>query len=378
MAYAREPRNVGASTPGRECALIRDSSNPSASCPECGAVLTVGWAAREREGEILEGALRCSSPACALEYPVLDGVPILTPNARAYVGAHLLSLVERDDLTPELEALLVECAGPGSSFEVARQYLSHYAWDHYAEFDPQEDAASRPASVVARPGAVARVLQASLELLGSGPFTGPWLDLGCSVGRVAFELAARFPGPVVGLDLNAAMVRLARRVRQTGSVGYPRRQLGLLYERRHFRVPFTRRAEVDFWVGDALQPPFGPEVFGGVVCLNLLDCVPSPLDLLRSIRRLLRPGGRFVIASPFDWSGGVGPPETWIGGHSPRSPHHGESAAVLRALLTPGAHPAAIDGFEIEGEIDAFDWQVRVHDRCVTQYQVHIVVGSRV
>lgn len=369
-------------------------SKVSACCPECSALLDVGWVSREQNGEILEGALRCTRATCALEYPIIGGFPILAPNARAYVGAHASALTERDDLTPELEALIIECAGPGSPFEVSRQYLSHYAWDHYAEFDPLERTSfseSTPASSnresMARPGAVARVLEAGLQLLGPKAlgvraFDAPWLDLGCSVGRVSFELAARARAArsssvVVGLDLNASMVRVARHVRESRRVTYPRRRLGLLYERRRFDVPFEGREAVDFWIGDAVQPPFAAETFAGVVCLNLLDCVPSPLDLLRSVHRLLRPGGSFVLASPYDWSGGVSPPETWIGGHSPRSPQQGDSKAVLRALLTPGAHSAGVDGLTIVGEIEGFDWQVRIHDRCVTQYRVHVVAGTR-
>ena len=52
-------------------------------CPDCRLQesgehrLEIGWIAREEGDTILEGALRCTNPECRLEYPILDGLPIL-------------------------------------------------------------------------------------------------------------------------------------------------------------------------------------------------------------------------------------------------------------------------------------------------------------
>ncbi len=92
---------------------------------------------------------------------------------------------------------------------------------------------------------------------------------------------------------------------------------------------------------------------------------------------MLAPGGKMVITSPYDWSAAATPIETWLGGHSQRSADHGASAAVLRALLTPGGHPVAVTGLCLESEIDEVPWHVRLHDRSTVAYAVHLVVARR-
>ena len=68
--------------------------------------------------------------------------------------------------------------------------------------------------------------------------------------------------------------------------------------------------------------------------------------------------------------------EAWIGGHSPRAPGAGDSGAVLRDLLTPGAHPAGVEGFRITGEADDVRWPVRLHERSTTVYRMHLLAAE--
>ncbi|MFI5379085.1 MAG: methyltransferase domain-containing protein, partial [Tepidisphaerales bacterium] len=250
-----------------------------------------------------------------------------------------------------------------------RQHLSSYAWDHYGEFDPRETGTPRP-------GLVARLAARAVELAG-GNFDGPALDAGCSVGRSTFELAARGRGPVLGVDLSIAMLRLARRVMREGTVRYDRRRLGLLYERREFPVSLPTAARVDFWAADALCLPFADGTFARAMALNLLDCVSSPLDLLRSLHRVTAAGGRFVTGSPYDWLGAAAPPQAWLGGHSPRGFFDGESGRVLRAILTPGRHPVSLDGVRIVADDPAVPWQVRMHERYTAMYTVDVVAAEK-
>lgn len=326
------------------------------------------------DGEhVLQGVLRCAAPACQLEYPVVDGVPIIVPDVRAYVSQQSFQLLLRDDLHPVLEGLVGDCCGPGSSLDVVRQHLSHYTWDHWADLDPAEEA-PRPGGP--RPGRVLEVLERGLELAGPAP-AGPTLDAGSSLGRTTFALAARREGPVLGVDLNYPMVRLAARILRSGQVSYGRRRVGVVYDRRTFAVPLPHAARVDFWACDATALPFAPGSFGLVTSLNLLDCVASPLSHLEAVRDALAPGGRAVIGSPYDWSPSATAIEGWVGGHSQRGPHRGQSEPVLRALLTPGAHPASVAGLRLLAEDEDVPWQVRLHERSVAGYRVHLVAAER-
>jgi uncharacterized protein YbaR (Trm112 family) len=45
-------------------------------CPVCKGDLTL-TIKREAQGEIVEGNLRC--PKCAVDYPIIDGIPDLLP-----------------------------------------------------------------------------------------------------------------------------------------------------------------------------------------------------------------------------------------------------------------------------------------------------------
>jgi len=342
-------------------------------CPLCktqlqrDSPLKVGVEVR-RDGErLIEGVLQCTNDACLYEYPVLDGIPILVPDARAYVADSIFHLTARSDLSNEIEGLLGECCGPGSALDTMRQQLSNYAWDHYGDLDPDE---SRDGP---RPGSVARVLERGLSLTDN-ELAGPVLDVGCSVGRSTFELAERGAELALGIDLNFSMLRLAAGVLESGTVRYPRRRVGLIYDRREFAAHFDHSAKVDFWACDAMALPFAANTFGAGVSLNLLDCVQSPLAMLQSMRDVLHPGAHLLLGSPYDWSA-VTLPDTWIGGHSRRALGHGASEPVLRALLTPGGHPVAVEGLQIVAEADDVPWHVRVHERNVATYRLHLVTA---
>ncbi len=350
-------------------------------CPRCragrqlDAPLILASVEREEGDIVVEGVLHCSDPSCHLEYPIIDGLPFLVPDPRAFIADNLASIAARDDLSAVIESILGDAAGPGTAFDAMRQHLGIYGWDGYAELDPEEP---EPPPGGARPGAVRRCLDRGLELLDRPP-APPALDLGCAVGRSSFVLAEHLArnggGLVLGVDLNVAMLRLAQRVLRSGEVSYPRRRVGIVYDRRRFPARFAGAEQVDFWLCDALALPFAAGGFGLAAALNLLDCTSSPRDLLAALRTQLAPGGAAVLASPYDWSTAATPIQCWIGGHSQRGPTRGASEPFLRTLLTAGAHPFSIDGLQILAEDERFPWQARMHERSTVAYATHLVVA---
>lgn len=339
-------------------------------CPRCraeghgDAPLILAIAERRSGDDILEGILHCSRMACRQEFPVIDGIPIIVPDVARYIGDNLWHLTARDDLSATLETLLGDAAGQSSAYDSTRYHISSYAYDHWGEYDPEETGVPMP------PGAVARCLNAGLDLLGGEPFSGPALDIGCSVGRSTFALAERVPGLVLGADLNFSMLRVAQRVRTEGVVVYPRRRIGLVYDRRRFAVPTVGAERIDFWVCDAMALPFASRQFGMVSALNVLDCVPDPRAVLASIGGSLQLGGGGVLATPYDWSAVATQPRGWIGGHSQRGGLAGAGEPQLRALLTTGEGGT---GMRIVNEEVDFPWRVRLHDRSTVIYSTHLV-----
>jgi demethylmenaquinone methyltransferase/2-methoxy-6-polyprenyl-1,4-benzoquinol methylase len=101
------------------------------------------------------------------------------------------------------------------------------------------------------------------------------LDLACGTGDLAFELSARGPATVVGLDITPRMIELA--VAKRFRIG-PRRP-----------GPLPR-----FLVGDMMALPFPPAVFDIVTTGYGLRNVPVLRSAAVEIARVLRPGGRFL------------------------------------------------------------------------------------
>ena len=341
-------------------------------CPRCaldGRVATPLELAAVFAGSediVREGLLHCGFENCRQEYPIIDGVPIIVPDVRGYIANNINQIHRRDDLSDEIRALLGDALGPGSDLDQTRQHLSIYCWGHYGDLDPEEQQDNAP-------GCVVNCLERGFSL----PIdpSDPALDLGCSVGRSTFEIAQRIDGLTLGIDLNFAMLKTAQKVLQTGRLSYERRRLGLVNDRREFPVELPRRELVDFWACDSLALPFTAGQFGLVLAINLLDCVASPRDLLAVVRGMLPVGGSALFATPYDWSPNATPVEAWIGGHSQRGPDKGAAEPLLRALLTPGAHPQSVEGLTITGEIESVPWLTRLHDRSTVTYSTHLVAA---
>jgi SAM-dependent methyltransferase/uncharacterized protein YbaR (Trm112 family) len=340
-------------------------------CPHCLATqgasspLTLAVVEREEAGHVIEGIIHCSDPRCFLEYPIIDGIPCLVPNVRQFLSDNLLQWSMREDLGAAIESMLGDSCGPGSVFDALRQQLSIYGFAHFSDLDPGETEAPEAGD------SVLDGLRVGLELFPHVP-QGPVLDIGCSVGRASFALAQTTGGLTLGIDLNVAMLRLAHRVLRQGLVLYPRRRIGVAYDRRTFAVDLPGADQVDFWACDALALPFQPETFRLTAALNVLDCIHSPRDLLAGMSRCASPGGDLLLTTPYDWSAAT-PMECWIGGHSQRGPTRGEAEPFLQDLLREGAHPQSLSGVSVLGEALATPWQLRLHQRSRVSYLSHLL-----
>jgi SAM-dependent methyltransferase len=363
-------------------------------CPVCARVcartgrpapnLVIAAVAAGSAAEITAGTLHC--PGCRHEYPVVDGIPLIVPELRRLLGERGIELLLRDDLDAASESLIGDAIGPDSWLDGIRQTQSTYGWDGYGDLDPAENSCSDDL----RPGAARRCLARLLEL---APGTGEArrvLDLGCAVGRTSFDLADAHPQALVlGIDIHLGLLRLAQAAAR-GSVNYPRRRIGLVYDRRRFPVAFAGAARVDFWACDALALPFAPAAAQLCLALNLLDCVPDPRRLLQGMADAVAPGGHILLATPYDWSTRATPLEAWLGGHSQRAAHGGAGEAFLHALVgdTPDADPFladprpadpahAIAGLVRIGEQAEWPWATRLHARSAVHYRTHLLALRR-
>jgi SAM-dependent methyltransferase len=333
-------------------------------CPRClhqrgiRAPLVIALREEMRQGLLWHGILNCSDPGCWMEFPVLDGVPVITADPAATLKAQIWQAMRRDDLPPLLESLLGDAAGPGSEVDTTRQHLSLYAGSQYQDWT--STGVSSSASVIA----------AALAGMGGLP-EGMALDIGCGTGRGGWEIAVASGRPTVACDLSLTFLRFAQRLRLEGRAAYPRRRIGTVFDRTEVTVPATHAgAQVDFWALDALALPFPGAVFALTALVNVVDCIAGPTEVLTEAARVTAPGGGAIVTTPYDWAPNVTPPAGWFGGHSQRAGHAGAGEPVLNATL-------ARAGFEILREDPDIPWTLRLHSRSEMTYRLHMVLARR-
>jgi SAM-dependent methyltransferase/uncharacterized protein YbaR (Trm112 family) len=334
-------------------------------CPTCRAAgrqaqpLSLTTIVRAEGEEVDEGVLVCPDQACQREHPILDGIAVVVPDLQSWASHQLDAVLRRDDLSSFMDSLLGDAAGPGSLLDRERTTLSAYARAHWGDLDPDEPLSSEASFV--------HLLDTALELMAEPP-RGVWIDLGCSVGRGTLEMARRTGDLAVGVDLSFSMLRVAERVRREARAVFQQRRVGLVFDRRDLPVADVPTSLLSFWCCDVGALPFSDGMFDGALSLNVVDCVPSPLNHLMELGRILRSGASALLSSPYDWSPNATPLAQWLGGHSQRSPRHGSSAAELRRVLT------AIDaGLVIKAERDRAPWRVYVNERASMDYAVHLL-----
>ncbi len=148
---------------------------------------------------------------------------------------------------------------------------------------------------------------------------GHALDLGCAVGRAAFELARGGFQRVTGLDFSTRFFRLAARMQEEGYLRYALPEEGEIVSFHEIGLAGLGldeiRQRVDFSQADACNIP---EKFSGydlVLAANLIDRLYSPRKFLTTIHERINPGGLLVISSPYTWLEEFTRKEEWLGGY---------------------------------------------------------------
>jgi ubiquinone/menaquinone biosynthesis C-methylase UbiE len=105
------------------------------------------------------------------------------------------------------------------------------------------------------------------------------LDCGCGPGSITLGLAqAVSPGQVAGIDLEPNMIEQAKAAATENQAG-----------------------NVEFLVADIYDLPFNDGQFDVVFSSSVLEHLSDPVSALKSIRRVLKPGG-FAAIVQTDWA----------------------------------------------------------------------------
>jgi 5-histidylcysteine sulfoxide synthase/putative 4-mercaptohistidine N1-methyltranferase len=152
-----------------------------------------------------------------------------------------------------------------------------------------------------------------------GRSMGHALDLGCAVGRAAFELAKGGFGQVTGLDFSTRFFRLATRMRDEGYLRYAFPEEGEIVSFHEIGLQELEldaiRDRVRFYQGDACNLPEKFRGYDLVLATNLIDRLYSPRRFLTTIHERMNPGGLLVLTSPYTWLEEYTKKEEWLGGY---------------------------------------------------------------
>lgn len=303
-------------------------------CPECLALeMPLELIVQEENlDDVMHGELRC--PDCDRHYPIRGGIAVILPEKT------------RDIMDSD--------AGYNSPAMV-----SSYMWSHFCDLmgDPHATDAYQVWSAPLR------------------DCSGMAIDVGCSVGRLAFELA-RTHDRVIGVDTSVAFVRQARQILANRRLDFDLVIEGTLTEPRGCAFDDNwDLGGVDFIVADALALPFRSHNCATVAAINILEKVPDPLLHLKEVNRMLNPEtATFLFSDPFTWDAAVSPPDTWLGGNG-SGPYSERGIDTLRRMFA-GEFGVFDPPLEITADGEAA-WKIRKTAHLWEHIRSQFLVGRR-
>lgn len=230
--------------------------------------------------ECSEGFLKCEE--CNQLYPVIAGVALLLENVADYISSRPFLLGKwilssktsaMKEYLKEISSTLTKLTSPQGHnlYEVDGSLYESYNWAQF-DFDSNDRFLSLLKHKMYPNDLYNKVVHSTATNLD-----GAALDMGCSSGYAAFQLAKKFAF-VIGIDLSFSFISEARR-----------------------RMASLRQGNLDFVVADCIMPPFHPNRFDLVIALNIIEFMDAE-QLLDRIHRLLKDDGEVAFSSPYDYN----------------------------------------------------------------------------
>jgi SAM-dependent methyltransferase len=319
--------------------------------------------------ELLEGFVLCDK--CRTEYPVIAGVLILAEDIKTYVSSHysllLTCAAAEGALGPEMLRYLRSSGYDFIQLNTCDHFYgrqSLYISAHYHDLGP---------TTALRGGPFAGYLQNEYEdfydllfsqVKGHLSQNQIALDVGCNVGGMTYRLS-RHCASVFGVDLSFASTLTARKLllhQPAAQWSYCLPKEGRRFEERCLSL--ERRENVEMLVASGMQLPFPAGMFDLVSCLSVIDCVPDPVALIRSLASSLKPGGILLISDPYSWSVDATHVKEWLGEETGQP-----SAAAMQELLA--------EEFDILWEQDGVPWILREHGSFYQVWLNHCLLAQK-
>jgi uncharacterized protein YbaR (Trm112 family) len=288
---------------------MRDFSLDYLRCVNCNNTLEIEIL--EQSYEIEEGFLICSN--CGIKYPIISKIPILYSNLtsylsnRAQLGGYLLTRAKNAKLKSFIKNYLKKI--PATSSDVTpleKRWVNTYKNSIRSKFYFH--------------------IKNSLKKL---PKADSALEHGCSIGYVTKYLATKHD-TVFGIDQSFFAILEAKQ--------------------NNFK-------NLDFFVANSLNHPFGKNKFGLVVGLNLLELV-EPLDLLDVLSK--QASDLILISDPYDFERGINSVKQKVDSKSLRT-----ELEKRRFLITSNTRKPKF-----------LPWKLNVNPRLSLHYKVDLVIAK--
>lgn len=286
----------------------------------------------EHDDDIITGELGCNS--CGAVYAVHNGVAVVLPKKSM--------------------PILSDSSGYNS-----QNMLSAYLWSHFSEFFNGPDATD------------AYKIWASCFQEKNGCA----LDIGCSVGRISFELS-KTHSRVIGIDTSLPFIASARKILNKKRLEFNMTIEGHITQERSCDLdPDWKYDRVDFIVADAMALPFAENCFSTVTSINILEKVPDPQGHLSSVNTVLqKENAMFMFSDPFSWDESVSAPEKWLGG-TLEGKYKGRGIDNIKMLFS-GENHIFDPGFSVR-KTGSILWKIRKTQNLWEHIHSQFVIGER-
>jgi 2-polyprenyl-3-methyl-5-hydroxy-6-metoxy-1,4-benzoquinol methylase/uncharacterized protein YbaR (Trm112 family) len=279
-------------------------------CVNCHATLEAKIIAESEK--IDEGFLVCTK--CGLKYPIIDGVAVLWSDFASYLsnrprlGGQLLYLAKSAELKSFIKNTLSKIhIAPSDLSIIEKRWCNIYLANQKTRF-----------------------YSTVRKLICSN--SGIALEHGCSIGHMTRHLAENYDY-VFGID------------------------------KSYYAISEAKKAggeNLDFFVADSLEHPFGKTKFDYILALNLFELV-EPKLLIKLFSNQLKKRGSLLLSDPYDFE---------RGDKSVREPLYSDS---LR-------HELRKYGFSIHTKTKKpsyLPWRLKLHERASLHYKVDIVIAKK-
>lgn len=163
------------------------------------------------------------------------------------------------------------------------------------------------------------------------------LEVGCAVGRAAFELASYF-NRVEAIDYSVRFIQHAVILQKQDILPYSIPVEGDLSEFKEANLSFLGLSEtkqrVHFKQADACNLVLPPNHYDLVLACNLIDRLYNPTLFLEHIHEIIKKGGFLVLSSPYTWLEEYTPKSSWVGGFK-KDGENQWTIDGLRQMLSP-------------------------------------------